>query len=94
MDDSCNISSFSHIFLFLFYSDGKLDLDEFRLICRALFRNDKGKIYTLEEEKLKDVFEVFDQNGDEFIDKDEFVFCWNHWIKVVSLKPTPPEYFN
>ncbi|KAK9723247.1 EF-hand domain pair [Popillia japonica] len=63
--------------------DGKLDLDEFRLICRALFRNDKGKIYTLEEEKLKDVFEVFDQNGDEFIDKDEFVFCWNHWIKVI-----------
>lgn len=28
---------------------------------------------------------VFDKNEDGFIDRDEFIFCWNHWIKVVSL---------
>ncbi|CAB3224777.1 unnamed protein product [Arctia plantaginis] len=63
--------------------DGKLNLDEFRLICKALFRNDKGHIYTLPEEKARHVFQVFDKNGDGFIDKDEFTFCWNHWIKVI-----------
>ncbi|GJQ73440.1 hypothetical protein Trydic_g13801 [Trypoxylus dichotomus] len=63
--------------------DEKLNLNEFRHVCRALFRNDEGRIYTMEEEKLKQVFEVFDQNGDQFIDKDEFVFCWNHWIKTI-----------
>lgn len=49
--------------------DGKLDIDEFRLICRALFRNDRGKIYTLEEMKLKEIFQVFDSNSDDFIGK-------------------------
>ncbi|XP_017781663.1 PREDICTED: pyrazinamidase/nicotinamidase [Nicrophorus vespilloides] len=63
--------------------DGKLDIDEFRLIARALFRNDKGKIYSLEEDKLNEVFKVFDQNQDGFIDKEEFLFCWNHWIKII-----------
>ncbi|XP_022914874.1 nicotinamidase isoform X2 [Onthophagus taurus] len=64
-------------------SDGKLDLDEFRLICKALFRNDKGKIYSLEENKLKEIFDIFDQDADGFIDREEFIFCWNHWIKVI-----------
>ncbi|XP_019865695.2 nicotinamidase [Aethina tumida] len=64
-------------------SDGGLDIEEFRLLTRALFRNDKGKIYTLDEPKLKDVFNVFDTNGDGKIDKEEFTFCWNHWIKTI-----------
>ncbi|XP_041982826.1 nicotinamidase isoform X2 [Aricia agestis] len=63
--------------------DGKLNLDDFRLICKALFRNDKGHIYQLSEEKARHMFQVFDQNSDGFIDKDEFTFCWNHWIKVI-----------
>lgn len=71
------------------YSDGQLDLDEFRLICKALFRNDRGKIYGLEERRLKEVFDTFDENKDGFIDKDEFTFCWNHWIKTVRVY-----YFN
>lgn len=63
--------------------DGKLNLDEFRLICKALFRNDKGHIYPLPEERARHIFQVFDKNGDGFIDKEEFTFCWNHWIKVI-----------
>ncbi|KAF9794950.1 hypothetical protein SFRURICE_005185, partial [Spodoptera frugiperda] len=62
--------------------DGKLSLDEFRVICKALFRNDKGHIYPLSEERARHIFQVFDKNGDGFIDKEEFTFCWNHWIKV------------
>ncbi|CAG9793192.1 unnamed protein product [Diatraea saccharalis] len=63
--------------------DGKLNFEEFRLICKALFRNDKGHIYPLSEERARHIFQVFDKNGDGFIDKDEFTFCWNHWIKVI-----------
>ncbi|XP_050679588.1 uncharacterized protein LOC126975627 isoform X2 [Leptidea sinapis] len=63
--------------------DGKLNLEEFRLICKALFRNDKGYIYPLDEDKARHIFQVFDKNGDGFVDKEEFVFCWNHWIKVI-----------
>ncbi|KAJ0172033.1 hypothetical protein K1T71_012006 [Dendrolimus kikuchii] len=63
--------------------DGKLNLEEFRLICKALFRNDKGHIYPLPEERARHIFQVFDKNSDGFIDKEEFTFCWNHWIKVI-----------
>lgn len=71
-----------------YYRDGKLDLEEFRLICRALFRNDKGKIYTLEQSRLQEIFKVFDANNDGYIDREEFIFCWNHWIKTVRNRKT------
>lgn len=60
---------------------------EFMLICRALFRNDKGHIYVVSEDQLKQMFAVFDKNQDDFIDRDEFQFCWNNWIKTVSQLP-------
>ncbi|XP_013173672.1 PREDICTED: uncharacterized protein LOC106122285 isoform X2 [Papilio xuthus] len=63
--------------------DGQLNFDEFRLICKALFRNDKGHIYPLPEDRARHVFQIFDKNDDGFIDKEEFTFCWNHWIKVI-----------
>uniref|UniRef100_A0A1I8M165 EF-hand domain-containing protein n=1 Tax=Musca domestica TaxID=7370 RepID=A0A1I8M165_MUSDO len=64
--------------------DDRLSLTEFSLICRALFRNDKGHIYELPEDRLQEIFAVFDTNEDEFIDREEFKFCWNNWIKTVS----------
>lgn len=63
--------------------DGCLNFDEFRLVCRALFRNDRGHIYSLEEEKAKHIFQVFDKNNDGVIDREEFAYCWNHWIKII-----------
>ncbi|KAK6636893.1 hypothetical protein RUM43_010557 [Polyplax serrata] len=63
--------------------DGLLDMKEFNSLCRALFRNDRGKIYALDPQQLQDVFEVFDRNHDGFIDRNEFVKCWNHWIKTI-----------
>lgn len=53
------------------------------MICRALFRNDKGHIYVVPDDQLKQMFAIFDKNQDGFIDRDEFHFCWNHWIKTV-----------
>lgn len=70
--------------LLLFSSDDLLSLTEFTLICRALFRNDKGHIYVVPDDQLKQMFSVFDKNQDGFIDRDEFQFCWNQWIKTVS----------
>lgn len=63
--------------------DGKLDFEEFCIICQALFQNDKGEAYTLDEKRLKEIFKVFDQNNDDFIDQDEFTFCWYRWIKTI-----------
>ncbi|KAK3920133.1 Zinc finger CCHC domain-containing protein 7 [Frankliniella fusca] len=42
--------------------DGYLDLKEFGSVCRALFRNDKGKIYSLEPKQLYEIFNIFDRN--------------------------------
>lgn len=78
----------TNLFLFLVkriycYRDDLLSLAEFTLICRTLFRNDKGHIYTVPDEQIAQIFNVFDANHDGFIDRNEFEFCWNHWIKTV-----------
>lgn len=56
-------------------SDGLLSISEFDLICRALFRNDRGKIYGLEEDQLREVYSIFDLKDDGMIDKEEFEVC-------------------
>ncbi|CAK9821764.1 Exosome complex component RRP4 [Anthophora retusa] len=64
--------------------DGYLSIREFEFICRALFRNDRGKVYNVEENQLKEMYSVFDLNGDGRIDREEFEICWNRWIKVCT----------
>ncbi|KAL0112505.1 hypothetical protein PUN28_012077 [Cardiocondyla obscurior] len=64
--------------------DGFLSISEFDLICRALFRNDRGKIYGLEEDQLREVYSIFDLKGDGRIDREEFEVCWNKWIKICT----------
>ncbi|XP_018051812.1 PREDICTED: uncharacterized protein LOC108689532 isoform X2 [Atta colombica] len=64
--------------------DGFLSISEFDLVCRALFRNDRGKIYGLEEDQLREVYSIFDLKGDGLIDREEFEVCWNRWIKVCT----------
>lgn len=80
---------------FLFHlslcSDDRLSIEEFSLICRALFRNDQGHIYVVEPVQMQQMFGVFDKNVDGFIDRDEFKFCWNYWIKTVSACWHNPE---
>lgn len=72
-------------FYYSHFSDDRLSLAEFTLICRALFRNDKGHIYVVQSDKLEQMFAVFDKNEDGYIDRDEFQFCWNQWIKTVLI---------
>lgn len=50
-------------------SDDRLSLAEFTLICRALFRNNKGHIYLIPQSQLEEMFAVFDKNQD-----GEFMF--------------------
>ncbi|XP_034948815.1 uncharacterized protein Naam [Chelonus insularis] len=65
-------------------ADGFLSIDEFELICRALFRNDRGKVYNIEENQLKEIFDIFDTKNDGFLDREEFEVCWNRWIKICT----------
>jgi Ca2+-binding EF-hand superfamily protein len=55
--------------------DGFISLAEFALICRVLFRNDQGKIYGLEEDRLREIFSVFDTDCNGLIDRKEFEVC-------------------
>lgn len=55
--------------------DGFLSILEFDLICRALFRNDRGKIYGLEEDQLREIYNIFDTKEDGLIDREEFEVC-------------------
>ncbi|OWR48845.1 putative pyrazinamidase/nicotinamidase [Danaus plexippus plexippus] len=87
VEDSCLIDMDACYETFDKDGDGRLNLEEFRLICKALFRNDKGHIYPVSEERTRHMFQVFDRNGDGAIDREEFAFCWNHWIKVI-VRPT------
>ncbi|XP_069996331.1 uncharacterized protein Naam [Penaeus vannamei] len=63
--------------------DGFLSQNEFAALCRALFRNDRGKPYPVESSMLNTIFTIFDTNKDHVIDKEEFRFCWQKWIKAV-----------
>lgn len=64
MVDLCTqIKAFS-LSLFHSHSDDRLSLAEFTLICRALFRNDKGHIYIVPPDHLEQMFAVFDKNQD------------------------------
>ncbi|KAJ2954954.1 hypothetical protein O0L34_g3285 [Tuta absoluta] len=83
VDDNCLVDMDACYETFDKDGDGKLNMDEFRLICKALFRNDKGHIYPVSEERARHMFNVFDRDADGYIDKEEFTFCWNHWIKVI-----------
>lgn len=49
-------------YIFSLFSDGILDKTEFTSICRALFRNDRGHIYNIEEKQIDEIFTIFDLN--------------------------------
>ncbi|KAK8403722.1 hypothetical protein O3P69_000072 [Scylla paramamosain] len=63
--------------------DGFLNQSEFSALCRALFRNERGKPYPVETSMLNTIFAIFDTNKDHVIDKEEFRYCWQKWIKQV-----------
>lgn len=42
------------------YSDGFLNIEEFDGICKGLFRNDHGIVYSLDVHTLEHIFNIFD----------------------------------
>ncbi|CAH1725196.1 nicotinamidase isoform X1 [Aphis gossypii] len=63
--------------------DGFLNIEEFDGICKGLFRNDRGIVYSLDVHTLKHIFNIFDTKKDGLIDRQEFTMCWNKWIKTI-----------
>lgn len=41
-------------------SDGFLNIEEFDGICKGLFRNDRGIVYSLDVKTLEHIFNIFD----------------------------------
>ena len=39
----------------------------------------------MDTQLISDLFMIFNVSGDGSMSKQEFVFCWNGWIKKVSL---------
>ncbi|XP_023343129.1 uncharacterized protein LOC111712678 [Eurytemora carolleeae] len=63
--------------------DGSININEFSALCKALFRNEKGKPYKLDSQQVSDLFMIFNTSGDGSMSKQEFVYCWNGWIKKI-----------
>ncbi|OXA52901.1 nicotinamidase [Folsomia candida] len=63
--------------------DGCLNYQEFAVLCRALFRNERDKPYHIEPKSLKEMFDTFDINHDGLIDEKEFESCWQKWIRKI-----------
>lgn len=42
------------------YRDGFLNIEEFDGICKGLFRNDRGIVYSLDVKTLEHIFNIFD----------------------------------
>jgi len=63
--------------------DLSLNINEFSALLRALFRNEKGRPYPIDETRCTEIFNIFNKSGDGSMAKDEFAFCWNNWIKKI-----------
>ncbi|CAB4057732.1 unnamed protein product [Lepeophtheirus salmonis] len=63
--------------------DNNLNISEFSSLLKALFRNDKGKPYSVDEQMCNDIFNIFNRQGDGSMNKEEFAFCWNNWVKKI-----------
>lgn len=46
----------------------------------------RATIYRFKEERLQEIFRVFDRNEDGFIDKEEFVLVFERWIHPVRYE--------
>jgi len=62
-----------------------LDYQEFKELSKALFKDATGQSYSVKDTILKEIFDIFDKNSDGQVDRSEFGYCWNNWIKTVLL---------
>jgi len=72
--------------LFCIFSDGFLNIEEFDGICKGLFRNDRGIVYSLDVQTLEHIFNIFDAK------KVERIKIITNWIQgaryTYCLNPT------
>ena len=66
--------------------DNKLDQGEFDKLLADLFLDASGNPHNVDPDKSKEIFAIFNQNGDDGITLQDFQKCWNSWIKTV-LRP-------
>merc|ERR1719187_218326 len=52
-------------------------------MCKNLFRNEHGKPYPMDSSLIAEIFLIFNTSGDGSMGIQEFVFCWNMWIKKI-----------
>lgn len=62
---------------------GSLNIHDFKQLCYALFKSNEGYKYLIRAEKARDLFIIFDKDNDNVINKNEFTFMWNKWIKKI-----------
>ena len=60
-----------------------LSIDEFDRLLKRLFKDKEGHAHYMDENKRKSIFDIFDKSGDELINKNEFLYCWESWIRKV-----------
>ena len=60
-----------------------MNINEFTALIKALFRNEKGKPYPVDNHLINEIFLIFNKSGDGSISKEEFAHCWNAWIKKI-----------
>lgn len=63
--------------------DNSLNINEFTALIKALFRNEKGKPYPIDPYMCTEIFNIFNKSGDGSMNKEEFTYCWNNWIKKI-----------
>jgi len=63
--------------------DLSLNINEFTALLKALFRNEKGRPYNIDDHMCNEIFNIFNKSGDGSLSKEEFVYCWNNWIKKI-----------
>jgi exosome complex component RRP4 len=81
-------------------SDLAININEFTSLCTNLIRNELGIPYKvikqisvlnnlfrkMDSQRISDIFLIFNTSGDGSMSMQEFVFCWNCWIKKI-VKP-------
>ena len=50
-------------FFFLFYRDNAMNINEFTALIKALFRNEKGRPYQVDNYMITEIFNIFNKQG-------------------------------
>merc|ERR1712214_145106 len=63
--------------------DNAMNINEFTALIKALFRNEKGRPYQVDNYMITEIFNIFNKQGDGSMSKEEFAYCCNNWIEKI-----------